>query len=317
MKSFSLKTYAKINISLDVTGVREDGYHEVCMVMQAVDLHDEMTVRIMHDQETDILLKSNRYYVPTDSRNTAFKAAQYMLNLYDEKHAETERDFGVRIDIGKEIPVAAGLAGGSSNAAGAVVALNHLLQMGLTTEEMCSIGSRVGADVPFSILSLLAALKQQGSPAVPENANVSAAALAEGIGEILTPLPPLKMWTVLVKPHFSVATKEVYKALDKIEVQKHPDTDSVLLGMNTGNITPVREGMANVLEEVTLVQRPEVAEIRAIMQQHCPDMTMMSGSGPTVFSLFPGKKSALRAFAQLESDLRDMNCSIYLAKTLS
>ncbi|MBR2779146.1 MAG: 4-(cytidine 5'-diphospho)-2-C-methyl-D-erythritol kinase [Firmicutes bacterium] len=341
MKSISLKTYAKINISLDVTGVREDGYHEVCMVMQAVDLHDEMTVRLMEERDPDIVLKSNRYYVPTDGRNTAFKAARLMLDLYDARLAAGEtpaaessdsaaadagdkaaqpsggRNFGVRIDIGKEIPVAAGLAGGSSNAAGAIVALNALLELHLSVEEMCAIGSRVGADVPFSILSLLAALKQQNSSVVPEGAEVSAAALAEGIGEILTPLPPLKMWTILVKPHFSVATKEVYKALDQISIQKHPDTESVLLGMNTGNIVPLREGMANVLEEVTLVQRPEVAEIRAIMQQHCPDMTMMSGSGPTVFSLFPGKKAALRAYAQLQSELKDHACSIYLAKTLS
>ena len=160
MKSISLKTYAKINISLDVTGVREDGYHEVCMVMQAVDLHDEMTVRLMEEREPDIVLKSNRYYVPTDERNTAFKAARLMLDLYDSRKPEEQRTFGVRIDIGKEIPVAAGLAGGSSNAAGAIVALNDLLELRLSLEEMCAVGSRVGADVPFSILSLLAALKQ-------------------------------------------------------------------------------------------------------------------------------------------------------------
>lgn len=316
MKSISLKTYAKINVSLDVTGVREDGYHEVRMVMQAVDLHDEMVVRIVPKQEPNIVLKSNRYYVPADSRNTAFKAARLMLDLYDGSHAGG-RDFGVRIDIGKEIPVAAGLAGGSSNAAGSIVALNRLLELNLPLEDMCSIGSRVGADVPFSILSLLAALKNQNETVVPEGAEVSSAALAEGIGEVLTPLPPLKMWTVLVKPHFSVATKDVYQALDQIVIRKRPDTESVIRGLQTGNVMPVRAGMANVLEEVTLVQHPEVAEIRAIMQKYCPDMTMMSGSGPTVFSLFPGKKTALRAYAQLQRELRDHPCTVYFAKTLS
>ena len=319
MKSIALKTYAKINLTLDVTGVREDGYHEVCMVMHAIGLHDDMTVRILDADEFRITLKSNRYYVPTDRRNTAWKAAELMLEKARSMETEAvKKPFEIRIDIGKEIPVAAGLAGGSSNAAGAVIALDRLLQMNLSVEELCDLGSRIGADVPFSILSLLAAeAKEKGiaAPAFGEG-EVSTAALAEGIGEILTPLHPLKLWCVLVKPHFSVSTKEVYQALDAIEVQRHPDTESVLMGMHTGNLPAVRSGMANVLEEVTLVQRPETAMIRTVMQKHCPDMTMMSGSGPTVYSLFGGKKAAMQAYRALQEELADADCSIYLTRTL-
>lgn len=313
MNSITLKTYAKINLSLDVTGVREDGYHLVRMVMQAVDLCDDMVIRVFGSKDPKITLKSNKYYVPTDRRNTAYKAAELMIEACRKSRSSwADQPFEVRIDIGKNIPVAAGLAGGSSNAAGAIIGLNRVLDMRLKPAEMCAIGSRIGADVPFSIMSMLAAMD---GPDLREG-GISTAALAEGVGEVLTPLHPISMWTVLVKPHFSVSTKDVYQALDAIEISRHPDTEAVLRGMKTGDANAIANGMANVLEEVTLVQHPRVAEVKSIMQKHCPDLTMMSGSGPTVYSLFSEKKAAESAYRKLQDELRGLQCSVYLAKTL-
>ncbi len=307
MKLISLKTYAKINITLDVTGVREDGYHEVRMIMQAVDLYDEMVLRTIPCDEWKITIKSNRYFVPVDERNTAYKAAEVIIEECLKKAGIGP--FELRIDIKKEIPVAAGLAGGSSNAAGVITGMNEMLDLGLDLQEMCRLGSCIGADVPFCIMSIAASDEK-------ESAEASTAVLAEGIGEVLTPVSPLHMWAVLVKPHFSVSTGAVYKALDSTEIPEHPDTERVLMAMKTENIQNLRNSMVNVLENVTLRDHPEVAELRRTMQKYCSDLTVMSGSGPTVFSLFTSRREAAEAFESLKKELDSRSYTILMAKTL-
>ena len=306
MDSLALKTYAKINLSLDVTGLREDGYHLVRMIMQSLDLHDEMRVRVIPSEETDIILKCNKYYVPTDSRNTAYKAAEKVIEAFPEVF----RKHSVRIDLKKNIPVAAGLAGGSSNAAGVIVALNHFLDLGMDLEQMCRIGAETGADVPFCIMTLAAdpRWKTEGG---------AVCALAEGIGEELTPLKPLRLWSVLVKPRLSVSTAEVYKGLDSLSGYNHPDTDRLMEGMKDGNLYTLQQGMGNVLENYTLNAYPEVRRIKTLMMQYNSSMTLMSGSGPTVYSLFPGRKKALLAYNRLKEDLEDSGAAVILTKTLS
>lgn len=303
--SLALKTYAKINLSLDVTGRREDGYHLVRMVMQSINLYDNMRVRLT--EEPGIRLKCNKYYVPVDSRNTAYKAAEIMMEDFPEAFA----DRGVRIDIKKTIPVAAGLAGGSSNAAGVIIALNEMLGLGMDLDDMCRKGVRVGADVPFCLMTLAADRRRRMEGG-------STCALAEGIGEELTGLRSLKMWCVVVKPRLSVSTAEIYRDLDHVGTYSHPDTDRLLEGLREGNIHIVQEGMGNVLENVTAVKYPEVETVKKIMMKYNKEMTMMSGSGPTVFSLFPGKRRAVAAYSRLRSELEDLlpGAAVFMARTL-
>lgn len=305
MEFITLNTYAKINLTLDVTGVREDGYHTVRMIMQSVDLHDEMNLRLIPSEETEIVLKCNKYYVPTDARNTAYKAAEKVIQQFPEAfHGKS-----VRIDIRKNIPVAAGLAGGSSNAAGVIVALNHLLHLGMQMKELCRIGAQIGADVPFCIMTLLAHPRWgiEGG---------STCALAEGVGDILTPLKPLRMWCLLAKAAFSVSTAEVYKGLDQLPEYPHPDTDQFLKGMKEGNLPVMQKGMGNSLEAYTLKKYPEVERIKQLMMKYNEAMTMMSGSGPTVYSLFSGRKKAQSAFRSIQDALEKTHTEVYLVRTL-
>lgn len=309
MDSLALNTYAKINLSLDVTGMRPDGYHLVRMVMQSVDLSDEMRIRLLPAEETAeeerIVLKCNKYYVPVDSRNTAYRAAEIMISRFPEHF----HDHYVRIDLKKNIPVAAGLAGGSSNAAGVIVGLNHLLQLGMGLKEMCGIGAEIGADVPFCIMTLAAdpRWKLQGG---------ATCALAEGIGEDLTPLKPVRLWCVLVKPPLSVSTAEVYRGLDRIGEYPHPDTDTLLKGLRTGNLQVLQRGMGNVLEYFTLKNWPEVNAVKEEMLKHNKEMTLMSGSGPTVYSLFPGRKKAFLIYRLLKEKMESRGVFIAVGRTL-
>ena len=305
MDSLAIKTYAKINLSLDVTGVREDGYHLVRMVMQSVDLSDEMRVRLLPAEETEVILKCNKYYVPTDSRNTAYKAAEMMIAAYPEIF----RRHSVRIDIRKNIPVSAGLAGGSSNAAGVIVALNHFLDLGMDLRAMCEMGARIGADVPFCIMTLTSRgkWKQEGG---------ASCALAEGIGDELTPLKPVRLWCVLAKPPLSVSTAEVYRGLDALDGYVHPEISRTLDGIRDGNLQILQKGLGNVLENYTLRQYPVVDALKTKMLRYNPDMTLMSGSGPTVYSLFTGRKKALLAYTRLRDELKGSGTEIFLTRTL-
>lgn len=264
MRQMDLKALAKINLGLDVLGRREDGYHEVRMVMQSVYLYDN--VRLESRDEPGIELSSNLYYLPGDSGNIAYKAAQMLM---EEFHLEG----GVRITLDKHIPVAAGMAGGSSNAAAVLFGMNRLFGLHLTREELMDRGVRLGADVPYCIL--------RGT------------VLAEGIGEKLTVLPSIPRCAVLLaKPPVSVSTRVVYEALDSKEIVKHPDIDGLIRALNEGSLKGTAACMGNVLEDVTVPRYPVIREIKEEMMEAGALNAMMSGSGPTVFGLFENKIKA-------------------------
>lgn len=262
-----LKALAKINLGLDVLGRREDGYHDVRMVMQSVYLYDN--VRLEAREEPGIELSSNLYYLPDDSGNIAYKAAQMMI---EEFHLEG----GVRITLDKHIPVAAGMAGGSSNAAAVLFGMNRLFGLELTRQELMERGVQLGADVPYCIL--------RGT------------VLAEGIGEKLTVLPSIPKCAVLIaKPPVSVSTRVVYEALDSKEIVKHPDIDGLIRALEEGSLKHAAACMGNVLEDVTIPKYPVIREIKQEMMEAGALNAMMSGSGPTVFGLFENKIKARNA----------------------
>ena len=262
-----LKALAKINLGLDVLGRRENGYHDVRMVMQSVYLYDN--VRLEAREEPGIELSSNLYYLPDDSGNIAYKAAQMMI---EEFHLEG----GVRITLDKHIPVAAGMAGGSSNAAAVLFGMNRLFGLELTRQELMERGVLLGADVPYCIL--------RGT------------VLAEGIGEKLTVLPSIPKCAVLIaKPPVSVSTRVVYEALDSKEIVKHPDIDGLIRALEEGSLKTVAACMGNVLEDVTIPKYPVIREIKQEMMEAGALNAMMSGSGPTVFGLFENKIKARNA----------------------
>ena len=262
-----LKALAKINLGLDVLGRRENGYHDVRMVMQSVYLYDN--VRLEAREEPGIELSSNLYYLPDDTGNIAYKAAQMMI---EEFHLEG----GVRITLDKHIPVAAGMAGGSSNAAAVLFGMNRLFGLELTRQELMERGVLLGADVPYCIL--------RGT------------VLAEGIGEKLTVLPSIPKCAVLIaKPPVSVSTRVVYEALDSKEIVKHPDIDGLIRALEEGSLKTVAACMGNVLEDVTIPKYPVIREIKQEMLEAGALNAMMSGSGPTVFGLFENKIKARNA----------------------
>lgn len=315
MSVIQLNTYAKINLSLDVTGVREDGYHEVSMVMQAVDLSDTLTVEIKSAGENRIFLSSDSPDLPLDERNTAYRAAQRMLDLFEStlpEEEKKERNFHheVHIDIKKNIPEAAGLAGGSSNAAGVILALNQLLGMNLSMTRLCSVGEKIGADVPFCIMAAAGGqrelLKVKGG---------ASCALAEGIGEILTPLRSVLFWVVLAKPPAGVSTAEVYRRLDGIVIKEHPATTHLIDGIESGNMQKIKSSMGNVLENVTFALCPESAKLKERLAGKGSVASLMSGSGPTVYALFRNREKAAAAEASLK-DLKEHGYCIFLTKTL-
>ena len=265
--SIVLKSYGKINLGLDVLRRREDGYHEVRMIMQTVGLYDLLTMKKIKDDK--IQMTCNLTFLPTDERNLVYKAVKLMKDKYHIKD-------GVEINLNKRIPVAAGMAGGSSNCAAALKGMNQLFDLGLSIDELCEIGVTLGADVPYCIM--------RGT------------VLAEGIGEELSVLPAMPKCTVLIaKPPISVSTKMVYEALDSKEIVEHPDIDGILEGLRKGDLHKVADSMGNVLEDVTIPMHPVIADIKQAMQDCGAIGAMMSGSGPTVFGLFENRASAREA----------------------
>lgn len=267
MNQIELKALAKINLGLDVLGRRENGYHDVRMVMQSIYLYDE--VKIEKTEAPGIALASNLSFLPTGEGNIAYKAAQLLTE-------EFEIGEGVKITLNKHIPVAAGLAGGSSNAAAVLFGMNRMFHLGLTREELMARGVRLGADVPYCIM--------RGT------------VLAEGIGEELSVLPAMPKCTVLIaKPPVSVSTKVVYEALDAKEIVEHPDIDGIIDGLEKHSLKQVAACMGNVLEDVTIPMHPVIEQIKGEMKEAGALNAMMSGSGPTVFGLFESRAAAREA----------------------
>lgn len=258
MESLKLlvKAPAKINLSLDVLGKREDGYHEVEMIMTTIDLADRLELTLLDKDEIKIV--SHNRFVPDDHRNLAYQAAHLLKNRFNVKQ-------GVSIAIEKVIPVAAGLAGGSSDAAAALRGLNKLWQLGLTIDELAEIGAEIGSDVSFCVYG--------------------GTALATGRGELIQALPaPPTCWVILAKPFIGVSTAEVYRRLNK-QGLKHPQTLAMIKAIEDQSYTDVCAHLSNVLESVTLKMHPEVNQIKEQMQRFGADAVLMSGSGPTVFGL--------------------------------
>ena len=275
MNQIELKALAKINLGLDVLGRRENGYHDVRMVMQSIYLYDE--VKIEKTEAPGITLASNLSFLPTGEGNIAYKAAKLLM---EEFHIPA----GVRITLNKHIPVAAGLAGGSSNAAAVLFGMNRMFRLGLKQEELMARGVRLGADVPYCIM--------RGT------------VLAEGIGEELSVLPAMPKCTVLIaKPPVSVSTKAVYEAFDSKVTKAHPDIDGIIEGLREGNLRKVASCMGNVLEGVTVPMYPVIEDIKQEMLNAGALNAMMSGSGPTVFGLFENRAAAREAQRQIREKL--------------
>lgn len=264
--------YGKINLGLDVLRRLENGYHEVKMVMQSVALYDELTFEITDEQ--GVFLTTSREELPCDDSNLITIAAKLLLKERLEKR-------GVRIHLEKRIPMAAGMAGGSADAAATLVAVNNLFELGYSIEELKKIGVTLGADIPFCI--------EGGTQ------------LSEGIGEILTKLPAFDCRYVLIaKPDIDVSTKYVYENLHVDTLQSHPDVDGMVRSICAGDFAGVLQTMGNVLETVTEKKYPVIKELKDLMIQSGASNSMMSGSGPTVFGLFQDENSLSKAYESVK-----------------
>lgn len=284
MNSIDLKSRAKVNLSIDVLGKREDGYHLVEMIMQTIDLYDKL--KITEIEENSILIKSNSLDIPLNEDNIMYKAVNLLKNQFNIEK-------GIEISIEKNIPVAAGMAGGSSNAAAVLVGLNKLWNLGLSENELKDIGLKLGADVPFCI--------------------TGGSALAEGIGEELTNIKglPEDLNILVCKPNIFVSTKEVYQSLNMDKVKRRPKNKELIDALQKEDVKFISENMVNVLEEVTSLKYSEIGQIEDIMIKNKALGSMMSGSGPTVFGLFDNKDCAIKA----KEDLQAKYNQVYLVKS--
>ncbi|MCB7305685.1 4-(cytidine 5'-diphospho)-2-C-methyl-D-erythritol kinase [Bariatricus massiliensis] len=267
MEKLELKALGKINLGLDVIGRRDNGYHDVRMVMQTLYLYDNVVLE--KKTEPGIEIESNLFFLPKDDNNIAYKAAKLLID-------EFQIQGGIKITLDKHIPVAAGMAGGSSNAAAVLYGMNRMFGLGLSQEELMERGVVLGADVPYCIM--------RGT------------VLAEGIGEVLTPLAPMPKCQILIaKPPISVSTKLVYEKLDSKEIEQHPDIDGIIAGLEAGDLSAVASSMGNVLEKVTVEEYPVIAQIKECMLRGGALGAMMSGSGPTVFGIFKDRRTVKQA----------------------
>ncbi len=273
MNEYRIKAYAKINLGLDVIGRLENGYHEVKMVMQTVGIYD-----VLDFQRTEggIVITTDSGELPTGEDNLIYKAAKLMIEKYGIKE-------GVKIHLEKHIPIAAGMAGGSTDAAATLKGMNRLFDLGCTLKDLMELGVQIGADVPYCVMG--------------------GTALAEGIGEKLTPLAPAPDCYVLVaKPDINVSTKYVYEHLDAQEIVKHPDIDGMVEAIAEESLQGILDRMENVLETVTVSAYPVIRTIKERMKELGAINSLMSGSGPTVFGIFVEKDMARRAYDKLEEE---------------
>jgi len=278
-----IKAYAKINIALDVVGKRDDGYHLLRMIMQTIDLYDSIEIEKIN---SGIKLKCNKHYVPTDERNLAYKAAK----LFKETYSIND---GVEIELIKNIPVSAGLAGGSTDAAGVLKLMNKIFDVNANDDELKALGLKLGADVPYCISG--------------------GTALCEGIGEQITQLKPFKdKILVLIKPPFGVSTKEVYRNFDLSKVIFHPRIKLLIESMENDDIYFVANNMKNLLENVTLRKHRVITSIKEDVKLNGSIGTMMSGSGPTVFAFFDDMLTAQMCYDNMKKKYKD----VFITRTI-
>lgn len=279
-----VKALAKINLGLDVTGTREDGYHLVRMIMQTVDLFDWVTIK--KSDGSDIALETNLNFLPTDEHNIAYQAAKLLKQDFSQIG-------GVEIRIHKCIPVAAGMAGGSTDAAAVLHGINKLYHLGIPMQRLMEYGLKLGADVPFCLF--------RGT------------ALAEGIGERLTRLAPMPDCSILIaKPPMSVSTRLVYQSLDALREPPHPPVDAQIRDLEAQDLRALVMHMGNVLEHVTVPMHPQIEQIKEMMRAQGALAAMMSGSGPTVFGIFTEESKAY----EVKEQIRDSGLArqVYVTK---
>lgn len=268
------KAFAKINLGLDVIRRREDGYHEVKMIMQTISLYDVLRFTVL--EEPDIIVTTDKEELPGDENNLIYKAAKLLRDTY---HIEK----GIKIELQKNIPMAAGMAGGSTDAAAVFHGMNEIFSLGLSLEEMCRIAVEIGADVPYCI---------QGGTA-----------LSEGIGEILTKLPDMPQCFLLIaKPDIDVSTRYVYENLHANRLEYHPDIDGMKEALLGGSLSGIVSRMENVLETVTVQKYPVIEKIKVFMKENGAKNALMSGSGPTVFGVYGTKEQAECAYEALKRE---------------
>lgn len=278
-----IKAYAKINIALDIVGKRDDGYHLLRMIMQTIDLYDIIKIEKI---DSEIKIKCNKNYVPTDERNLAYKAAKLFKETYSIKE-------GVYIDLIKNIPVSAGLAGGSTDAAAVLKLMNKIFNVNASDNELKKIAVKLGADVPYCI--------------------TGGTALCEGIGEKITQLKPFKdKIIVLIKPPFGVSTKEVYNNFDLSKVIFHPKIEDLIENMESDNIYFIANNMKNLLENVTLRKHRIISNIKEEVRLNGAIGAMMSGSGPTVFALFDDMLKAQICYDNMKKNYND----VFITRTI-
>ena len=272
MDNISLKALAKINLGLDVVRRRDDGYHEVRMIMQTINLFDRLEIKKI--KESAIKIHTNLFFLPVNENNLVYKAAKLLIDEFGIQE-------GVSVGLTKKIPVAAGMAGGSTDAAAMLFGMNRLFGLGLSKKQLMERGVKIGADVPYCIM--------RGT------------ALAEGIGDKLSPLPAMVKCPVLIaKPQISVSTKFVYQNLKLDDKTVHPDIDRLIEDIRNKDLKAVSDHMGNVLESVTIPNYPVISQIKEQMMDSGAVGSMMSGSGPTVFGLFDDSRTAQLAFGKIK-----------------
>lgn len=267
MRKIEVEARAKINLTLDVVSKRPDGYHDVEMLMQSIDLADHITIEL--DAPGEISIETDDRDLPTGEENLAYKAARLMVD-------EFSLDAGVKITINKDIPLAAGLAGGSADAAAVILGMDRLFELGNSNSLLSELGVKIGADVPFCIHG--------------------GTALARGIGEILTPLKAAPSFPILlVKPPYNISTREIYSALDLESINQRPETLAMIRSIEDQDVEGISQKLCNVMEKVTFKLCPELMDLKSRLRELGSMGSLMSGSGPTIFGIFESQKDAQRA----------------------
>lgn len=313
MSEINILSFAKINLSIDVTGVLDSGMHSVDMIMHQLSFHDDVRIRFSPEAgaargDVEIQVKTNRYYLPTDERNLAYKAAALLLGEYGSRIPGGK----LRIDIHKRIPVAAGLAGGSGNGAAVLHGLNVLWKLRLDLQRLCELGKMLGSDVPFCIMG-----QARGNYCLPRSLRkdplACCCARATGTGADLQPQAAIRKFLVIAKPPMGVSTREVYAGIDHCEIKKRPDNEQLAADLRAGDFTAVSRNCINVLENYTLNAYPKVSRLKKIMESNPKaELSLMSGSGPTVFSCFRSISEAKKECASL----RKQGYEAYWTKTI-
>lgn len=287
MDKIELKAYGKINIGLDVIRKREDGYHDLDMIMQTVGVYDDVIISREDGTQTyEIEVSTDADILPNDKGNLAFMAAKVLMEAYDIKSK-------VKIHINKRIPIAGGMAGGSADCAAVLRGVNKLFQLGLTDEQLQEYGVKLGADVPYCI--------------------VGGTKRAQGIGEILTDLPTLpKCYVIIAKPDAFVSTKFVYSHIRPAQIENHPDIDGIIESIKAGDLYGMCEKIANVMEDVTIPEYPIIQKVKDILKSNGAVNALMSGSGPTVFGIYDDEEKAKQSMDALSG--KEFVSQLYLTK---